>query len=213
MNCVIIDDEPLAIQVIEKYIQDISFLNVKATFSNGLDAIKLLEVGEVELLFLDINMPKITGLELLKSLSNPPIVIITTAYREHALDAYDLDVIDYLKKPIAFPRFLKAVMKAQEKNQSKIVGGLGQESGSCVFVPGMKVVMFSLFNLTGPVQCLGQVVLRHCHFGVVLTQALSKCLDSLSIELYRLAKSTLVLEQASQVVQAGTGFAAGVAQQ
>lgn len=121
MNCVIIDDEPLAIQIIEKYIEDVPFLNVKQTFNNGLDAMNLLHKDDVDLLFLDINMPKITGLELLMSLPNPPIVIITTAYREYAMDAYELDVVDYLKKPIAFPRFLKAVNKAQEKVLAKKV--------------------------------------------------------------------------------------------
>lgn len=115
MKCVVIDDEPLAQQLIGQYIADVPSLEVVAVFQNGLEAMDLLSRQSVDLLFLDINMPKINGLDLLRSMRNPPVVIVTTAYREHALDAYELDVVDYLEKPYSFHRFLRAVEKAKEK--------------------------------------------------------------------------------------------------
>jgi DNA-binding LytR/AlgR family response regulator len=113
MRCLIIDDEPLAIKVLESHIKNIDFLEVSATFFNAVDAYNYLQKNKVDLLFLDINMPRLTGLEFLKTLNNPPQVILTTAYREFALDGYEFNVKDYLLKPISFERFLKAVGKVK----------------------------------------------------------------------------------------------------
>lgn len=140
MKCVIIDDEPLAQQLIGQYIADVPSLEVVATFQNGLEAMDLLSRQSVDLLFLDINMPKINGLDLLRSMRNPPVVIVTTAYREHALDAYELDVVDYLEKPYSFHRFLRAVEKAKEKimatkaNKSPIQNTTTEKSPRFIFV-------------------------------------------------------------------------------
>jgi len=114
----IVDDEPLAQRVIEKYAADIPYLEQVGKCNSAFEAMDFLYKNEVDLIFLDINMPKMGGLDLLRSLKNPPIVIITTAYREYALESFDLDVIDYLKKPFAFERFFRAVQKAQEKLQT-----------------------------------------------------------------------------------------------
>ena len=111
LSCYIIDDEPLAIEVIESHISKIDGLEVKATFQNAIKAFQELRDNTVDVLFLDIQMPKLTGIEFLRTLKNPPKVIFTTAYREYALDGFELDVIDYLLKPISFERFLKAVNK------------------------------------------------------------------------------------------------------
>jgi DNA-binding LytR/AlgR family response regulator len=114
INCIIIDDEPLARKGLKEYIREVDFLNLSGEFDNPLKATEMLTKGETQLLFLDIQMPKITGLDFLKSLKQPPPVIFTTAYPQYALDGFELNALDYLVKPISFDRFLKAVMKAKE---------------------------------------------------------------------------------------------------
>lgn len=111
IKCIIVDDEPLAIEVLESYADRISNLEVIATCKNAIKAFEILQEQPVDLIFLDIQMPKLTGIEFLKSLSKPPKVIFTTAYRDYAIQGYELDVVDYLLKPISFDRFLKAVSK------------------------------------------------------------------------------------------------------
>ena len=114
INCIIIDDEPLARKGLKEYIADVDFLNLVGDFDNAVKATEPLGKGNVQLLFLDIQMPKITGLEFFRSLHHAPPVIFTTAYPEYALDGFDLNALDYLVKPISFDRFFKAVLKAKE---------------------------------------------------------------------------------------------------
>src|SRR5215470_8514426 len=114
INCIIIDDEPLARKGLKEYIADVDFLNLIGDFDSPLKATELLSKGNTQLLFLDIQMPKITGLEFLKSLQHAPPVIFTTAYPQYALDGFDLNALDYLVKPISFERFLKAALRAME---------------------------------------------------------------------------------------------------
>lgn len=109
IKCLIVDDEPLAIELIEKHLSQFDGFEVVGTCFNALEAVELLRITAVDLLFLDIKMPKMTGFAFLKALKNPPAVIITTAYREYAVEGYDLDLVDYLLKPITFERFFKAV--------------------------------------------------------------------------------------------------------
>ena len=111
MKCLIIDDEEMAIKVIENHISKISGLEVAGVYNNAMDAFAALQDKSIDLLFLDIQMPKLSGLSLLQMLSARPHVILTTAHREFALDGFNLDVVDYLLKPISFDRFLKAVGK------------------------------------------------------------------------------------------------------
>lgn len=109
VKCLLVDDEPLAIRLIQNHIKQLDTFEVVGTCSNAIKALEILRSVHVDLLFLDIKMPQITGIDFLKSLKNPPAVIITTAYREYAIEGYDLDLIDYLLKPITFDRFFKAV--------------------------------------------------------------------------------------------------------
>ena len=115
INCIITDDEPLAREGLAQYVADIDFLQLQGLAENPLETMSIMENKSVDLLFLDIQMPKINGLDFLKSLDNPPLVIITTAYPSFALEGYQLDVLDYLVKPITFQRFLKACIKAKKQ--------------------------------------------------------------------------------------------------
>lgn len=109
VKCLLVDDEPLAIQLLKNHLEQLEMFEVVAACSNALKALEVLRSKSIDLIFLDIKMPQITGIDFLKTLKNPPAVIITTAYREFALDGYDLDIVDYLLKPITFDRFFKAI--------------------------------------------------------------------------------------------------------
>ncbi|WP_392346382.1 LytR/AlgR family response regulator transcription factor [uncultured Polaribacter sp.] len=115
IKCVIIDDEPLAIKVIENHLKEFQNFEVIGTFNNPIIPLNLLENGEADVLFLDINMPKMNGLDFAKTLNTKTNVVITTAYREYAVESYDLNVLDYLVKPIPFNRFLKTINKITQK--------------------------------------------------------------------------------------------------
>jgi DNA-binding LytR/AlgR family response regulator len=114
INCIIIDDEPLARKGLKEYINEVDFLHLAGEFDNPFKAMIPLQEGNVQLLFLDIQMPRITGLEFLRSLPHPPPVILVTAYPQFALDGFDLNALDYLVKPVSLDRFLQAAFKAKE---------------------------------------------------------------------------------------------------
>lgn len=115
MNTLIIDDEPLALDVLETYISKMPELNLVARCSNALEANELLRKHHIDLIFLDIQMPQLSGVDFIKTLPNPPMFIFTTAYSNYALEGYELNAIDYLLKPISIDRFMKAVNKALEQ--------------------------------------------------------------------------------------------------
>jgi len=114
MNCVIIDDEPLAREGLASYVREVDFLNLTGTCENPLELIKLLDHQAIDLIFLDIQMPKMNGIDFLKIMQKPPMVIITTAYPSYALEGFQLNVLDYLLKPITFDRFFKSANKAKD---------------------------------------------------------------------------------------------------
>ncbi|NKI33351.1 LytR/AlgR family response regulator transcription factor [Croceivirga thetidis] len=111
IKCIVVEDQPPAQRILRKFIEDAGSLELKGVFSDGLSAMEFLKTEQVDLMFLDIHLPKISGIEFLKSLKNRPYVILTTAFSEYALEGYDLDVIDYLLKPFSFQRFLQAINK------------------------------------------------------------------------------------------------------
>ena len=111
VKCIIVDDEPLAIEIMESYVQKVDQLELKGSFRNAVTAFSFLQSNPVDVIFLDIQMPKLTGIDFLKTLKNPPKVIFTTAYRDYALEGFELEIVDYLLKPIPFDRFLKAVSR------------------------------------------------------------------------------------------------------
>lgn len=114
ITSIIIDDEPLARKGLREYIQDVDFLSLRGEFDNPLSASTVLEEENIQLIFLDIQMPKLTGIQFLKTLIKTPPVIFTTAFPQHALEGFELNALDYLLKPISFDRFLKAANKAKE---------------------------------------------------------------------------------------------------
>jgi DNA-binding LytR/AlgR family response regulator len=134
-NCIIIEDEPLAAEILQEYVADIPYLNLKNTYSDALQALKDLRSDDIDLIFLDINLPKLKGFDFVKTLKNPPHIIITTAYHEYAMQGYEFDVVDYLLKPIEFSRFLKAVNKLKMINSQK-------SYSSSIFIPAGNNYMF-----------------------------------------------------------------------
>jgi DNA-binding LytR/AlgR family response regulator len=122
LNTIIIDDEPIAIEVIKSLAVDVPFISIKESFTRPLQALEFLRLNKVHLIFLDIKMPGISGIEFLKSLSDPPMIIFTTAYTEHAVQSFELDAVDYLLKPFSFTRFLKACNKAAAFHHMRVNG-------------------------------------------------------------------------------------------
>ena len=130
LQCIIIDDEPLARTGLKEYIQDVEFLQLAGEFDNPMKAIDTLMQQKIDLIFLDIQMPRMTGLEFLKTLTQPPLVVFTTAYPQYAVEGFELNAIDYLLKPFSFERFWKAVIKAKslkEPAAQAITPGAGTE--------------------------------------------------------------------------------------
>lgn len=132
LTAIAIDDEPVALDVIKNLSAKIPFIDLKATFTNAFDAIDFLRKEKTDLLFLDIKMPDISGIDFIKSIPNPPMVIFTTAYSEHAVQSFELDAIDYLLKPFSLSRFLKACNKALEQYQLR--NNRTDTSSSSVFI-------------------------------------------------------------------------------
>lgn len=120
MNCIIIEDQPPAQRILKKYIEDIGTLELKATFSDAIQAMDFLKINSIDLIFLDIHLPKISGMDFLKTLTHAPHIILTTAFPDYALESYEFSVVDYLLKPFSFQRFVKAVAKVPVKSTHPI---------------------------------------------------------------------------------------------
>lgn len=135
MNCIAVDDEVLALKKIQRFAEKIDYLNLLGTFDNALSTFSFLREHKVDLIFLDIQMDEFTGIQLLETIKDPPYVILTTAYNEYALKAYELDVVDYLLKPIPFERFVKAVEKVyarflKDQNHKQVAQVAAPQSAS-----------------------------------------------------------------------------------
>jgi DNA-binding LytR/AlgR family response regulator len=137
-NCIIVEDEPLAAEVIRDYILQVPFLNLKGICTDALYAMDMLQKEKIDLIFLDIHLPKLKGFDFVRSLQHPPKIIITSAYQEYALQGYELNVVDYLLKPVEFNRFLMAVNKLKEKELP--------EQGAAIVLPAERPSLF--FNVS-----------------------------------------------------------------
>ena len=125
INCIIVEDEPLAAEVLADYIRQVPFLQLKKTCSDAIYAMEALQEEKIDLVFLDIHLPKLKGLEFIESLKHHPHIIITSAYKDYAIQAFDLNVLDYLLKPIRFQRFLKAVNKLNQRQDISMPADTG----------------------------------------------------------------------------------------
>lgn len=132
-KCIIIEDEPLASEILQDYIADVPFLKLKNTYADAISALD--NLNDIDVIFLDINLPKLKGLDFIQTLKHPPHIIITTAYHEYALQGYELNIVDYLLKPIEFSRFLKAVNKLSQLNPARSIA-------TAVVTPSGKDYMF-----------------------------------------------------------------------
>lgn len=146
MTAIAIDDEPIALEVIKSHAGKVPFVELKATFTNAFEAIDFLQKNRTDLLFLDIKMPDISGIEFFKSLTNPPMVIFTTAYSEHAVEGFEVNAVDYLLKPFSLSRFLKACTKANELLALK-AGTLPQEADHIFVKDGYEQVKIMLDDI------------------------------------------------------------------
>jgi len=133
-KCLIIEDEPLAAEVIGEYIQQLPHLELIAMCTNAIDGLQVLKTTAIDILFLDINLPRLSGIDFLRSLVKKPAVIFITAHREYAIEGYELDITDYLLKPVAFSRFLMAVNKITERNQVQVTAELQNPPKDHLFV-------------------------------------------------------------------------------
>jgi DNA-binding LytR/AlgR family response regulator len=188
INCIIADDETLAREVIISHVQKVEHLFLVATCSNGIEVFNMLKAKSADLLFLDIQMPHLTGIELLRTLKDPPAVIITTAYREFAVDGYDLNVIDYLLKPVSFERFLRALDKyellknpANAKINSETTEDRKDDHKAFIYIKSDKKMIRVLFKDLFYIEGLKDYVRVHTVGGSIITyQTLSYFEEKLS---------------------------------
>lgn len=173
IRAVIVDDEPLALEILESFIEKIPEVELIGKCSNALEANNLLKETAVDLMFLDIQMPELSGIEFVKSLRNPPHIVFTTAYPDYALEGFELNAIDYLLKPIAFDRFLKAVNKATDriKNESTDV------EDEYFFVKADKKLVKINYSDILYIEGLKDYVIIKCNEGRVITLQTMKSLE------------------------------------
>ena len=145
INCIIIEDEPLAVKNLSKYISQVPFLELKQTFKNAILAADYLRDNNTDLIFLDIHLPKLSGLDFLKTLTHPPAVIITSAYHQYALEGFNLNVTDYLLKPFSFERFFIAVNKVKTAQTEKQKQDESEETKDFIFLNVQKKKVKILF--------------------------------------------------------------------
>lgn len=177
INCLIIDDEPLARKGLKEYIADSAFLNLQGEFDSPLKAADLINSGTIQLLFLDIEMPKISGLDFFKTLRQPPPVIFTTAYPQFALEGFEVNALDYLVKPFSFDRFLKAAMKAKEYYELRETN-LQEGAGSAFFfIKADNKLVKLLFDEVLYVEAMQNYVTIHTVSGKYITYLTFKSVE------------------------------------
>ncbi len=198
INCIIIDDEPLARKGLREYIADVDFLNLLGEYDNPLKATEMISHGDVQLLFLDIQMPKITGLDFMKMLQKPVPVIFTTAFPQYALDGFELNALDYLVKPISFDRFLKAALKAKEyyevrqKNESDKIAA--DEKQDYFFIKADNKLVKVSFNDILFIEALQNYVVVHTRGKKLITYLTFKSVEEYlpSAQFIKVHKSFIV---------------------
>lgn len=195
INTIIVDDEPLALEILEAHIANIPELNLVAKCGNALEANKALRELEVDLMFLDIQMPQLTGVEFLRSLSNPPLAVFTTAYAEYAVEGFNLEALDYLLKPISFERFLKAANKAIDKFKSTQGANVASDSGDdFFFVKSDKKMMKVYYRDILYIEGLKDYVIIRTETGRVITlQTMKSLVQKLPSDIFQRIHRSYIL--------------------
>ncbi|MEP0213432.1 MAG: LytTR family DNA-binding domain-containing protein, partial [Cellulophaga sp.] len=191
LQCIVVDDEPIARQILENYIETIPNLVVIASCKNALEALEVLHEKQVDLLFLDINMPKFSGLSLLKTIQQKPSVIITTAYPEYAIEGFELAVTDYLLKPFSLERFLQAVLKVQNKQPKTETSNLAvnlNKVQTSVFVKSDKKIIKVNFDDILYIEAYGNYIKIFADKMILTPQTLSSFLEKLPDSFIRVHK-------------------------
>ncbi|WP_108804189.1 LytTR family DNA-binding domain-containing protein [Aquimarina sp. Aq107] len=194
LQCLIADDEPIARQIIESYIKEIPYLEVVNTCKNAFEVMEFLQDNTVDLLFLDINMPKLSGISLLKTIRHKPHVIITTAYPEYAVEGFELSVTDYLLKPFSLERFLQAVLKVQQQTspiQDTVVVEK-EKSAKSVYVKSDKKIIKLDLETINYIEAYGNYIKIYTNQMILTPLTLSDFLEKLSDNFVRIHKSYVV---------------------
>lgn len=194
LQCIIADDEPIARQILENYIQAIPNLEIIASCKNAFEVLEILQTKTVDILFLDINMPKLSGLSLLKTIQQKPSVIITTAYPEYAIEGFELSVTDYLLKPFSLERFLQAVNKVPQKEVSKpeTTTITKQEIPQSIFVKSDKKIIKIDFNQINHIEAYGNYIKIFTDTMILTPQTLTEFLEKLPNHFIRIHKSCII---------------------
>lgn len=179
MKCIIVDDEPLAIEILESYVARIEELELTGTFRNAIAAFTFVQQNPVDLIFLDIEMPKLSGIDFLKTLKNPPKVIITTAYRDYAIEGFELEVVDYLLKPIPFERFLKSVGKVLTRTEAAPAPGPASQESFIYFKVDKKMVKTKIADILYIESIKDYVKVRTAEKEIITQQKISYLDESL----------------------------------
>lgn len=190
LQCIVADDEPIARQILERYIDVIPNLEIVASCKNAFEVLDVLQNKTIDILFLDINMPKLTGLSLLKTMQQKPNVIITTAYPEHAIEGFELSVTDYLLKPFSLERFLQAVNKIQKNEQElKPISQDREEVVTSLFVKSDKKIIKINFDEIQYIEAYGNYIKIFTEKMILTPQTLSDFLTKLPGCFIRIHKS------------------------
>lgn len=197
LRCIIADDEPIARQILESYIEDIPQLELVASCKNAFEVIEELDKQAVDLLFLDINMPKLSGLSLLKTLRIKPEVVITTAYSEYAVEGFALEVTDYLLKPFSLERFMQAVNRVQKKKQrpeqAPATLATETEQTESIFIKSDKKILQFKFDDLYYIEAYGNYLKIHTLDNVIITaQTLTEFSAKLTKQFVRVHKSYII---------------------
>lgn len=229
LKCVIIDDEPLACDVLEDHLRKLEDTSLLHRFHNAVDALLFLENQPADILFLDIEMPEMSGITLLKKLQRPPLTVFTTAYRNYAFEGYELGVIDFLLKPVSFPRFVQAVEKARDFLMLKEQDALLEEGAhtpdfvfvksgvqkiklqfnDVIYIQGLKDYAI-IHHTGGKVVIKGSVKSMHAIFPAKLFMRVHKSFIVAKSKIIRIEKSKIVLK--NQHVPIGRSYKEEVAQ-
>lgn len=206
VRAIIVDDEPLARQVILQYASDIPNLEIVCSCPNALDAHQSIREKNVDLMFLDVDMPKLSGLDFLKNLSKPPLVILTTAYTDYAMEGYELNILDYLKKPFSFERFFQAFQKAEEQlslirlRENPVSS---QEKPPYIFIKSNKKAVRVEIADIRIIEGLGDYIKIHLENSHLVTNLSMKKMEELlpSDEFVRIHKSFIVRMDSIQAIE------------